>query len=81
MRASVETLDNLQKKIKRNCPFCNNKDVAVGFETIFSMSVSCKCGAKMVVLTPDRFPEGIKSIEDLDYAVALEAVGKWNSRP
>ena len=70
----------IRSALPQRCPFCSSVP-HVGHENADDMSVSCECGARMIVSCPDEYPKGISTNDELDRYMGLQAIARWNRRP
>lgn len=70
----------IRSTIAKPCPHCKKEHPHIGHEDANRMSVSCECGARVIVPCPDEYPDGIDTLEALDRAMLLVALARWNMR-
>lgn len=67
------------------CPCCGNKDLYVGKVESCTLGIECNramkgCGISMGRRYPQRMPKGIKTLEELDSFLLMQAIQAWNKR-
>jgi hypothetical protein len=68
--------------ILRSCAFCGSYKITVGHESVTSFAGRCRdCGARGPVFNlPDRMPEGVENLNELEKILTRQALEGWNNR-